>query len=402
MNVETESPIQTVSPERRNRVESIDILRGLLMILMALDHTRQFFTNARIEPTDPLLSWPALFLTRWITHLCAPGFIALAGTSIYLQRAKGRSAEYMTRKVFGRGLWLIFVELAVVNFAIYLNYRSHMLQVIWVIGVSMLVLAFLQRLSVGWVAAYGLIVIGLHNTLDGINAAQFGKFAWLWMLLHEHGKILLHGRSFVLVEYPLLPWTGVMALGYAFGAVVAKEPRWRERWCVMVGTISLVVFAVLRAKHLYGDPRPFQKLGDTFRSTMSFLDVTKYPPSLEYLLVTCGILLLIYAGIDRLVKAQQAKRPLEIARVYGTVPFFFYVIHLYLIHFLLIPVALVIAHRLHVPLPQADDAQIPAWWGFSLPVVYAIWIAVVAVLYRPCEWFSSLKLSRRDWWLSYL
>jgi uncharacterized membrane protein len=384
------------------RIETIDVLRGLMIILMALDHARQFFTNVRIDPTDPVLSWPALYITRWITHLCAPGFIALAGTSVYLQRQRGRSAGFMTGRLVARGFWLIFVELALVDFAIYLNYRSHMLQVIWAIGVSMLVLAFLQHLPVRWVAAYGFLVIALHNLLDVFHAAQFGKEAGLWMIVHEHGMILLHGRPFVLVEYPLLPWTGVIALGYAFGAVVLREPRRRRRWCLVAGGVSLALFAALRAINLYGDPNPFRPLGSGLRSAMSFLDVTKYPPSLDYLLATGGILLFLYAATDAEIERHWWRRLTEFARVYGSVPFFFYVLHLYVLHLLLIPIAVVIAHRLHVPLPQADDAQIPAWWGFSLPVVYAIWIMVVAALYLPCRWFSRLKASRRDWWLSYL
>ena len=402
MTVLATTEVQDSKPQERLRIESIDVLRGLLMIVMALDHARQFFTNVRIDPTDPLLSWPALFMTRWVTHLCAPGFIALCGASVYLQRQRGRSAEYMTRKLIARGLWLIFVELTFVNFAIYLNLHTHMLQVIWAIGVSMLVLALLQRLPVAWVAFYGFLVVALHNLLDVFHASQFGPAAWLWMLLHEQGRIALHDKSLLIIEYPLLPWTGVIALGYAFGSVVVKQPRVRQRWCLAAGAICLAMFAVLRVTNLYGDPVPFHLLENTTRSAMSFLDLTKYPPSLDFLLAMCGILLFVYVMFDKLVEQQRMKRLTQIARVYGSVPFFFYVLHLYLLHLLLIPIALVIANRLHVPLPQADDSQIPAWWGFSLPVVYTVWIAVVAALYPACRWFSRLKNERRDWWLSYL
>jgi uncharacterized membrane protein len=402
MTVLTATEIRGPKPQERLRVESVDVLRGLLMIVMALDHARQFFTNVRIDPTDPLLSWPALFMTRWVTHLCAPGFVALTGASVYLQRQRGRSAEYMTRKLLARGLWLIFVELTFVNFAIYLNLHTHMLQVICAIGVSMLVLAFLQRLPVAWVAAYGFLVVALHNLLDVFQASQFGPAAWLWMVLHEQGRVLLQSKSLVIIEYPLLPWTGVIALGYAFGAVVVKQPRARQRWCLTASAIYMVMFAVLRVTNLYGDPAPFHVLESATRSAMSFLDLTKYPPSLDFLLATCGILLFVYFMIDALVEQKRMKRLTQIARVYGSVPFFFYVLHLYLLHLLLIPIALVIANCLHVPLPQADDPQIPAWWGFSLPVVYLIWIAVVVALYPACRWFSTLKSSRRAWWLSYL
>jgi uncharacterized membrane protein len=278
MTTITETQSQAAALSSHHRIASIDLLRGLLMILMALDHARQFFTNTRIDPTDPLLSWPALFLTRWVTHLCAPGFVALAGTSVYLQRQRGRSAGYMARKLSTRGLWLIFVELTIVNVAIYFNFRSHMLQVIWAIGASMLVLALLQRFPIRWIAGYGFLVIALHNLLDVFHAARFGSASAIWMVLHERGMLMVHGRPFALVEYPLLPWTGVMALGFAFGVIVMKASGPRRLWSVTAGGISLFLFVVLRTSNLYGDPNLFQPGAGGIRSAMSFLALTKYPP----------------------------------------------------------------------------------------------------------------------------
>jgi uncharacterized membrane protein len=396
--------VQPMLPSRvrlQGRLGSVDLLRGLLMIIMALDHARDFFTNERILPTDPLQSWPALFATRWITHLCAPGFVALAGASVYLQRQRGRSGSQTAQRLVTRGLWLIFVELAIVDFAILLNYRLHLLEVIWVIGASMIVLAPLQRLPLWCVAAYGFLVVACHNFLDRFTADQFGTWSDLWLVLHQQGMVLLHGKPLALVAYPLLPWTGVMALGYAFGAIVVSAPEMRRRWCLIAAGLCLGLFTLLRTTNLYGDPVPFQHLPTGTQTGMSFLNVTKYPPSLQFLLVTLGVLLLLFALGDLLWERGWLKLITGVVEVYGRVPFFYFVVHLYVLHLLVIPVALVLASLRHAPWPQVDTT-LPSWWGFSLPVVYAIWIAVVAVLYWPCRWFSRMKAERKRWWLSYL
>lgn len=394
-----EAPLERVSAVRR-RIATVDLLRGLLMILMALDHTRDFFTNVRIDPTDPQLSWPALFFTRWITHLCAPGFVALAGTSVYLQRQRGRSAGAMSRKLLLRGLWLIFVELAIVDFGVFFHYRTHVLQVIWALGVSMMVLALLQRFPVRIVGLFGFLVVGLHNLLDRWHAAQFGAASDLWMMLHQQGMLLVHGKPAALLLYPVLPWIGVMALGYAFGPVVLMEPVRRRSWCRRAGVAALIAFAILRGTRLYGDPSPFHAYPSFSVSMMSFLNVTKYPPSLQYVLATFSVLLFLFALGDWLLEKGRMGAATRVVEVYGRVPFFSYVVHIYVLHLVMIPVALVMHSLLRQPLGSVEN--IPAWWGFSLPVVYAVWAAVVSALYLPCRWFSRLKTERQDWWLSYL
>jgi len=392
----------TNSATLNRRIATVDLVRGMLMIIMALDHTRDFFSSATVNPTDPTASWPALFFTRWITHLCAPGFVALAGTSIYLQRQRGRSATEMAKKLVTRGLWLIAVEVLVVSFGIFFTYHFHFLQVIYAIGGSMIVLAALQFLPVRFVAIYGFIIVFLHNLLDRVPPPQAGLEAGAWKFLVMPGPFLDHGRLWILDTYPILPWSGIMALGYAFGAVVLLPPAKRRARSLQLGLAALALFVALRLTGLYGDPIVFAHLDSVTRTAMAFFNVTKYPPSLQYVCATLGILLIIFSIADRLLERHIASGPLGVVEIYGRVPFFYYIPHFYILHLLVIVVAMITMHTVHIHLWKPLFDQPPANWGYSLPVVYAIWIAVVASLYFPCKWFAGVKARRRDWWLSYL
>jgi uncharacterized membrane protein len=240
---------------RNYRIESIDVLRGLLMLLMAIDHTRDYFSNVAIDPSDPIRSWPALFFTRWITHLCAPGFILLAGASVYLQRQR-KSAATLTRALILRGLWLIALEVTVVSFGWSFGFGMPIFQVIWVIGVSLIVLAGLQWLHLSAVGAFGAIVIFGHDLLDRVHAESLGRWSDAWYVLHERGVLTFHAHPIAVYGYPMIPWVGVMALGYCFGWIVAMPPKTRQRISVLVGSASAGLFAVLRFTHGYGDPGP--------------------------------------------------------------------------------------------------------------------------------------------------
>jgi uncharacterized membrane protein len=384
------------------RIAAVDLVRGLIMIIMALDHARDYFSNATVSPTDPLHTYPILFFTRWITHLCAPGFVALAGTSVYLQRQRGRTRGETAKRLVLRGLWLLFVEVGVVNFGIFFTYHFHFFQVIYAIGGSMIVLAALQYLPTRWVAVYGFAVLLLHDLLHRIQPESLGHWAVAWEFLVSTGFLFKGDTPWIFVLYPLLPWTGVMALGYCFGAVVNLPAARRRLRSVQLGVAALGLFAVLRATNWYGDPKPFEHLATKTQSTMSFLNVTKYPPSLQYCCVMLGILLLVFAVGDLALERRWIPRALGVVEIYGRVPFFYYVLHFYLLHLLLLGAMMVASHtvHLHPPLPFFSDPVRQA--TFSLPVVYAIWIAVVATLYLPCRWFAGVKARRRDWWLSYL
>ena len=397
-----EVEVQTTDVALSRRTAAVDVLRGLIMILMALDHTRDFFSSATVNPTDPVNSWSMLFFTRWITHLCAPGFVALAGTSVYLQRQRGRTRGEMGKRLVLRGIWLLFVEVAIVSFGIFFTDHVHFFQVIYAIGGSMIVLAALQYLPTRWMAAYGFAVVLLHDLLQRIQPEQLGRAAWLWEFLVSTGFFFRNQQMWVFVMYPLLPWSGVMALGYAFGTVVALPAEKRRVRSLECGAVALAMFVLLRATNWYGDSVRFVHLGSLERTTMSFLEVTKYPPSLQFLCATLGVLLLVFAVVDFALERRWIPRALGVVEVYGRVPFFYYVIHFYLIHVLAVVTLMFAMHTVHVhpTLPLFTPA--PKEATFGLPVVYGIWIAVVASLYVPCRWFAGVKARRRDWWLSYL
>ena len=385
------------------RLEAIDILRGLLMILMAIDHTRDFFTSQTgFDPTNPMRSWPALFATRWITHLCAPGFIALAGTAVYLQRQRGKTRGQMAKLLITRGLWLVFLEITLISFGWSFAFGPG-LQVIWAIGVSMVFLGLLQRLPTLTIGIIGVAIVGLHNLMDGIMPRSFGGGANLWEFIHVPGPLIVHHQFVGIVAYPVVPWIGVICLGYAFGTVVHLGPKHRQRVVAMLGVGFLFAFTALRLADGYGDHFMFQHLATPSKTAMSFLEVEKYPPSLQYLLATFGVLLLMYAVMDLAVSQDWVRRLRGFVEVYGRVPFFYYVLHIYLIH----AIALLWTAHLHMnwrfwTVPGAVFVDHLDGWGYSLEGVYLVWAIVVLSLYFPCLWFSRVKARRRDWWLSYL
>jgi uncharacterized membrane protein len=412
-------PLAYATDEARvsiKRVDSIDLLRGIVMVIMMLDHTRDFIHNAvfQFQPTDPSQTNVALFFTRWITHFCAPTFVFLAGTSIYLQFARGKSKAQLSKFLITRGLWLIVLEFTLVRFGAFFNVEIKMLmmmQVIWVIGVSMIIMAALIHLPLQAIAAFGLGMIALHNLLDRFDLARsfgdpnLGVWQKLWLVLHQQGLFFIGGfpSPVVLALYPLIPWVGVMAAGYAFGALYKKEPVERKRLLTIIGITAIVLFVVLRAINIYGDPLPWSSQPRGFVYTLlSFLNTQKYPPSLIYLLMTLGPAILALA----LFESGNSEAPSGIRKffiTFGRVPLFFYLLQW--------PTAHLISVILHYAFGK------PVWWlfktpidwnnigpdmGFNLGVVYLSWIVGVMFLFVLCSWFAGVKQRRRDWWLSYL
>ena len=386
------------------RLEAVDLLRGLLMLLMAVDHTRDYFSSAAVNPTDPLNSWPALFATRWMTHLCAPGFTALCGASVYLQRQRGKSAAQAARLLYTRGLWFLLLDLTLISFAWSFTFKAPFMNIISTIGICMVGLGAMQRFSVRTVGIIGALIVLLHNLLDPIQAASLRHFSNLWVLIHQRDFLTFNGQRIALVYFPVLAWFGILCLGYAFGPLLTRPYATRRRFALSMSGALLLVFAVLRVFHGYGDSYQFEHLGRLSQTAMSFFQVQKYPPSLQYVLATFGVLLLLYAFFDAAVEADWVPRVRAFVEVYGRVPFLFYVLHIYVIH----SAALVWTYAVHGDWrywigPQNNWGDgLPAGWGFGLPVVYAVWLGVVLALYFPCRWFSQLKARRRDWWLSYL
>ncbi len=380
----------------RTRLDSIDLLRGLVMALMALDHTRDFFGASGPNPRD--IAEPALFLTRWITHYCAPVFIFLAGTSAFLYGARGRSTGEVSRYLFTRGLFLVVLEFTLIRVGwTFAPFSLNLLaSVIWAIGMSMIVLSALIYLPRTAIALIALTMIAGHNLLDGIRPDALGPAGWLWTILHQPGMLRPGGGTSIYVLYPLVPWIGVMAAGYALGPVFLLEAGQRRRLLVALGAGMTVGFILLRAINLYGDPAPWQMQDTWLATVLSFINCEKYPPSLLYLMMTLGPSFLLLAAFEG-VRGRLAGW----ITVFGRVPLFYYVTHVYLIHLLAVVMVLIV-YRDDLSWLSASPPQKPADYGLSLPGVYAVWLGVLALLYPLCRWFAVLKQRRSEWWWSYL
>ena len=381
-------------PPRTNRLPSIDFLRGLVMVVMALDHTRDFFAAGGFNPRD--VTDAALFLTRWVTHFCAPTFIFLAGISAFLYGAQGRSISDVSRFLLTRGAWLALIELTVVRFgwSFNIHFNHLVVQVIFAIGVSMMTLAVLVYLPRWMIAATGLTMIGGHNVFDGINAAQFGTAAPLWNFLHQPGHLNIAQGVDVVVLYPLIPWIGVMATGYALGPVFMLEKAERVRALFALGASVTAGFFILRTTNLYGDPAAWALQDGFLASALSFINCEKYPPSLLYLTMTLGpalLLLAYFEGVRGVVAGW--------ITTFGRVPLFYYVVHIYVLH----AFALLYAWAAFGDVGALiGPPHKPPGYGLGLAGIYAIWLAVVVSLYPLCRWFAGIKRRHNAWWLSYL
>src|SRR5437870_10365680 len=410
----------------RRRIDSVDLLRGIVMVIMMLDHTRDYIHSGALlfDPLDLSKATVWLFLTRWITHFCAPVFVFLAGTGAYLQFARGKSKSELSRFLVTRGLWLIVLEFTVVRLGAFFNLNPAFLlflQVIFVIGFSMIVLAALIHLPLKIIAGFGLVMIALDNILDRFpvkpwQGPQSPVPSWgakLWMLLHQPG-IFPIGPHFpsplVFVLYLLIPWIGVMAIGYAFGALYTKDAKLRQRWLLLIGGIATSLFIFIRAMDKYGEPLHWARQKNLVFTILSFINTTKYPPSLDYLLMTLGpaIIALAFFESGRNLMHASARSAGSIVRnffvTFGRVPLFFYVLQWCTAH--------TIAVALHADFGKPEHwlFQTPVEWftnppqgnGFNLFVVYLSWIGGVLLLYPLCKWFAGVKARRRDWLLSYL
>ena len=382
----------------RPRIESVDVVRGIIMILMALDHTRDFFGIPGQNPVDLTTASTALFFTRWVTHICAPTFFLLTGTGAYLSLRKQTRAQ-LSGFLFTRGLWLIFLEVTVLRCLAYqfnFDYRVTMLLVIWALGWAMIVLVALVRLPTAAVASVGVVLIAVHNAFDGVRSLNP-----LWRILHAPGLVLNTPEHVVFVAYPLVPWIGVTAVGFALGAVFSWEPERRRAFLWRAGLALTVAFIAVRALNVYGDPIPWSAQRTPWYTVLSFLNATKYPPSLEYLLMTLGPALLLLYAVDA-----HTPRLLRPAMTYGRVPFFYYAVHFALIHVFAVIVCAIRYGSAHWMLESPDlghyPFSAPPGWGYTLPIVYLVWVTVIACTYPLCRWFAALKQRRSDRWLSYL
>ncbi|HET6272874.1 MAG TPA: heparan-alpha-glucosaminide N-acetyltransferase domain-containing protein [Bacteroidota bacterium] len=381
------------------RLGSVDLLRGMVMALMALDHVRDYFTDARFYPLDLTQTNILLYMTRWITHFCAPAFVFLAGTGAFLSLTRGKTIPELSRFLFTRGLWLVFIELTVVRFGWLFNidYTLAIGQVIWAIGWSMVALAVLIRFPVKVATIFGLLMIALHNLFDDVTPDQLGIFGWPWQILHAGGPInYMQGYSF-LVAYPLIPWIGVMAVGYGFGTILIKEASARRKTLLRLGLAITAGFILIRATNLYGDPNQWSQQKDVVFTAFDFINCEKYPPSLLYLMITLGPAIAVLPLLER-ARGWMA----QFFIVFGRVPMFFYIIHIPLIHGLALLAAYLTGYDTGFMFGNVPPWEWPPGYGFGLPVVYVVWGGVVLALYPVCKWFAEVKKRRKDVWLSYL
>lgn len=388
-----------VSAPLKARIDSIDFLRGLVIVIMALDHVRDFTTAARIDPLDPNETNLALYATRWITHFCAPVFVFLAGVSAGLQRFAGKPAPELSKFLLTRGLWLIFLELTVifVGWTFLPPLGVAFLQVIWAIGVSMVILAALVRLPVAAIAAFGLALVVGHNLFDGVGPEPFsqaqGAGDVALMLLHSPGFV---GEPFrgPFIAYPIVPWAGVMALGFVAAAMFRWPETRRRKWLLVGGAALIALFLILRAGNFYGDPSGWTARETAIKSVMSFLNTTKYPPSLLFLMMTLGPAAIILALAEN-----WRGRAFDFFVTFGRVPLFFYVLHIYLAHLIGVALGLYQGHDLFSLTIVMFNP--PEGFGVGLPGVYAFWLLVVAMLYPACRWFAGVKRRSTKWWMAY-
>jgi len=388
----------------RQRIESIDLLRGMVMIIMALDHLRDYFhaSSYLFGPLDLTRTSPYIFFTRWITHFCAPIFVLLAGTSARLNGSK-KTRKELSFFLLTRGIWLIFVEIFIISFGLTFNpsYSFILLQVIWALGLCMIVLSFLIYLPAPLILLIGILLVGAHNTLDGIQIPGQGWTSILWSLLHTQGIFQMDHTKLV-VGYPIIPWIGVIAIGYAMGNLYLPgyDPGKRKKLLARLGWGAVLLFIVLRWINGYGDPSPWSHQKNAVFTFLSFLNITKYPPSLLYLLMTLGPGLLFLSLAEKPLGSFTQK-----ITVYGRVPMFYYLIHLYLLHLLAMLAAVLTGYKWSDMILSNFITFTPQLrgFGFNLPVLYLIWIAFVISLYPACKWFDKYKRSHRStWWLSYL
>lgn len=385
----------------RHRIDSVDVLRGLIMILMALDHSRDYFGAASVNPTGLATTTTALFFTRWITHFCAPVFFLLTGTGAYLARRR-RSTLDLSFFLISRGFWLIFLELVVMRLIWQFNvdYRVTMLTVLWALGWSMVVLGLLVYLPTWAVGAFGAIMIAVHNLADGVSPDAFGALAPVWTILHRPGFVF-NGDHVVFAAYSLVPWIGVTAVGYALGSLFKLEPERRRSVLLRLGLALTVGFVLLRAINIYGDPNAWGAQKSSAFTFLSFINTTKYPPSLLYLLMTLGPALLFLRAVD-------ARTPgfLRPALTFGRVPMFYYLLHVVIIHSLAVVSSFARYGAVHWMFESPGLGQFPVTqppgWPAPLPVVYLVWVTVVVLLYPLCRWYAALKARSNNPLLSYL
>jgi uncharacterized membrane protein len=401
-----QAPTTAINVKAGSRIHSIDLLRGIVIIIMALDHVRDYFhaDNFLYDPTDFSHTTPVVFFTRWITHFCAPVFMFLSGTSAFFVGER-KTKKHLSTFLLTRGLWLMLLELTVVNFAWRFNpaFPFFGLAVIWALGCCMVILAALIHLPKQIILIIGLLILCMHNMLDDIHATGDSWKDILWAELHERKRFTIAGHV-VATGYPLLAWIGIMSLGYCFGQLYKKgiDAAVRKKYLLTIGCAATILFLLIRGINMYGDKEPWNVQSTFIMTVCSFLNTTKYPPSLLYALMTLGPAIVFLAFAEKTLGWLGNK-----IIHFGRVPLFFYILHLYLIHLLAV-IAVVLSGHPWTDMITTSNLNVSdcPWlkgYGFSLGIVYLVWLLVVLMLYPLCKWYDGYKQSHKEkWWLSYL
>ena len=389
-----------IAPAHRARLDHVDLLRGIIMVLMLLDHTRDYFMNTRVNPTDMANATPALFFTRWITHFCAPSFMLLAGIGAFLRLSRGRTKRELSYFLVTRGVWLIVLEFTLSRWGVSFNLDYHFVWslVLWALGWAMIALAGLIYLPDWPLATFSIVLIAGHNLFDRVQPTSFGRFGWIWNVLHRPGLIPLSHDRVLLIGYPLVPWIAVMSAGYLLGKILLKRVEQRRCTLLVLGSALIALFVALRALNVYGDPAPWKPQHSLAMTICSFLNCTKYPPSLLFLAMTLGPALLFLAWCDR--PLPNWTRPFV---TFGRVPMFYYLLNFPIAHALAIAVSAALGLSLeHLLSRTGPVSPSPEWYGFPLWVTYAMWILGNLLLYPLCAWYAGVKKRSTNPLLSYL
>lgn len=390
--------------ETRNRIQSIDILRGIVMIIMALDHSRDFIHYGNSIDQDPLdfsTTTPILFLTRWITHFCAPVFVFLSGTSIFLYASKNKTKKQVATFLFTRGLFLMLAQIFIMAPVWDLTLSLLNLQVIWAIGLCMIIFSLFQFFTTRIIFLTGLLIVFGHNLLDKISIdAPFWK-SFLWATVHQEKEFHIGEHFLVIVQYPFLPWLGLMMLGYSMGKLYLPEFDFRARKNILltVGIMASVLFIIMRYINVYGDLHQWQTQSNPLFSFFDFIKTEKYPPSLLFLLMTIGPALIALPFMENISEKYLSKK----ITVFGKVPFFFYVMHVALIHCIALLLFFASGHSWSdLDFTHFREGALPFGSGHPLWMVYLVWLAAIFILYFPCKWYGIYKAKHKSWWLSYV
>ncbi|MFI5154121.1 MAG: DUF1624 domain-containing protein [Chitinophagales bacterium] len=395
-----------MNPVAKYRIQSLDLLRGLVMIIMALDHARDFFhygANIGENPTGLKTTTTILFFTRWITHFCAPVFMLLAGIGMYLFSEKQHSKKQMFIFLFTRGLWLIFVEVFIIGPIWNFNFSGIVLQVIWAFGISMIFLSFLQFLPYMLLAPLGLIIVFGHNLLDKINIDHPIWQSMIWSMTHvAFNRFPLTDTLGLAVFYPFLPWLGLMISGYALGKIYSPNisPSFRKKFLLWTGFSMILLFILIRAINGYGDRQHWVSQKSGWFTILDFIRTSKYPPSLLYILMTVGPAL-VFLSVTESVSISPYNKIL----VFGKVPLFYYILHIFLIHIVAWGLFFASGHswaELDFSTIHPRLGSIPKGFGYPLGIVYLLWASIVFILYFPCKWYANYKSTHNQWWLSYM